>query len=137
MAAGDVITGSAMTLKIGATPVAANHVGKWSIVKKVSNAKYASNSTAGWKKSVVGTKDWSGSITVFLHDGAALEWSIEGAVVAAQFHVDGGGSDYYSGSIRIVEVSEEYDADTGDPVAVEITYEGDGALTANGTIIDV
>lgn len=137
MAAGDVISGSAMTVKTGGTPTAALHVGKWSITKKIETGKYASNSTSGWRKAVAGVKDWSGSMTVFLHDGAALEWSIEGAEVACQFHADGGGSDYYGGSIRITEVSEEFDADSGDPVASTITFEGSGALTANGTIFDV
>lgn len=137
MAAGDVISGAAMTVKYGATPAAALHVGKWSIAKKRETGKYASNSTAGWRKAVAGVKDWSGSMTVFIHDGEALEWSVEGAEVACQFHAVSGDADYYSGNIRITEATEEYDADSGDPVACEITFEGSGALTAAGTILDV
>lgn len=137
MPAGDVISGSAMSVLYGGTPAAALHVGKWSISKKIETGKYASNSTSGWRKAVAGVKDWSGSMTVYIHDGAALEWSVEGAEVSCQFHADGGGSDYYAGSIRITEVSEEFDADSGDPVASEITFEGSGALTASGTLLDV
>lgn len=138
MPAGDVISGAAMTVLYGAvTPAAALHVGKWSITKMVETGKYASNSTAGWRKAVAGVKDWSGSMTVYIHDGAVLEWSVEGAEVEVQFHADGGAADYYEGNIRITEVSEEFDADSGDPVAAEVTFEGSGALTANGTMLDV
>ena len=76
-------------------------------------------------------------MTVFIHDGASLEWSIEGAEVEMQFHAIAGGADYYSGNIRITEANEEYDADSGDPVACEITFEGSGALAAAGTHLDV
>ena len=137
MAAGDVITGKAMTVKYGATPAAANHVGMWSITKTVESGQFASNSTSGWRKTVKGVKHWSGQMTVFLHDGAQLEWSIEGAEVACQFHADGGDADYYSGTIQVTEVSEEFDADSGDPVSSTITFLGSGALTSAGTLLDV
>lgn len=137
MPAGTVLDGSGMTVYTGGTPVENFHVGKWSITKTRVTGRFASNSTSGWRTSTAGVKEWTGSMTVFLHDGAALEWSVEGAEYTCQFHIDGGGSDYYSGNIRITEVTEELDADSGDPISVEISFEGSGALTANGTVLDV
>lgn len=78
MAAGEVITGVAMDVEYGDTPASALHVGKWSITKSKEQGQYASNSTGGWRRTVGGVKHWSGSMTVYLHDGEALEWSIEG-----------------------------------------------------------
>jgi hypothetical protein len=141
MPAGDVISGENMTVQYGSTPAAALHVGMWTIAKKREVGKYASNSTSGWRKTTAGVKDWSGTMNVFIHDGAVLEWSIEGAVVDMQFHptftASTDESTYYSGQIRITEVTEEYDSDSGDPVAANITFEGHGALTSSGTVVDV
>lgn len=134
MAAGDTISGKDMTVKYGSGGAnVANHAGKWQIKKEAVNSEFATNSTAGWFKGQTGAKKWSGSLHVKLHDGAALEFTV-GSTVEMQFHQDA--SSYYSGSIVITEVNDgEVDAESGDPLSVDITFMGHGALTVGGGTI--
>ena len=69
MAAGTVFTGKDMTFKTGATPTEEVHTGKWEVTIGGASGKFASNSTGGWRKTTLGAGEWSGSVTVMLHDG--------------------------------------------------------------------
>ena len=130
MAAGDTVTGVNMTFKYGAGPTVANHVGKFKIKKSVESASYATNSTAGWKKATVGVKSFSGTMSVMLHDGAALEFTV-GSTIDADFYYTA--TDYYEGSITISDIDDpEVDAESAAPLSVDITFLGNGALTVGG-----
>ena len=101
MAAGVPFTGKSMTLKTGATPTALDHVGSWELTIGGASGKYATNSTGGWRKTTVGVGEWSGKMTIMLHDGGAQPLA-RGDEVFAQFHADS--DDYISGTIVITEV---------------------------------
>ena len=117
MAAGTPFTGKSMTFKTGGTPTEVDHTGKWELTIGGASAKYATNSTGGWRKTTVGVGEWSGTVTVMLHAGGAQPLA-RGDEVAAQFHADS--DDYISGTIIITEVGPiTFDADSGDPVAID------------------
>lgn len=135
MAAGNVFSGKDMTFKTGATPAVEVHTGRWEITITGNGGKYASNSTSGWRKSVKGTKEWSGTVRVMLHDGESMPFVVDDEV-AAQFHVDS--DDYISGTILILEVGPiTVDADSGDPIAIDYKFNGQGAPATSGTAFDV
>ena len=135
MAAGNVFSGKDMTFKTGATPTVEVHTGRWEVTITGNGGKYASNSTAGWRKTVKGTKEWSGTVRIMLHDGESMPFIVDDEV-AAQFHVDS--DDYISGTIMILEVGPiTVDADSGDPIAIDYKFNGQGAPATSGTAFDV
>lgn len=135
MAAGNVFSGKDMTFKTGGTPAVEVHTGRWEITITGNGGKYASNSTSGWRKTVKGTKEWSGTVRVMLHDGESMPFVVDDEV-AAQFHVDS--DDYISGTILILEVGPiTVDADSGDPIAIDYKFNGQGAPATSGTAFDV
>ena len=131
MAAGTPYTGKSMTFKTGSPAAALDHVGKWELTIGGASGKYATNSTGGWRKTTVGVGEWSGSVTIMLHDGGAQPL-VRGDEVAAQFHIDS--DDYISGTIVITEVGAiTVDADSGDPVAIDYKFDGQGAPSKSGS----
>jgi predicted secreted protein len=135
MPAGNVFSGKDMSFKTGSTPAVEVHTGKWELTITGNVGKYASNSTGGWRKSVKGVKEWSGTVTVMLHDGEAMPFVVDDEV-AAQFLVDA--SNYISGTVLITEVgSITVDADSGDPIAIDYKFDGQGAPASSGTAMDV
>jgi predicted secreted protein len=135
MAAGTVFTGRNMTFKSGSPATAQDHVGKWSVKIGGASGKYASNSTGGWRKTVIGAGEWSGTVTIFLHDGGAMPYA-RGDEIAAQFHIDS--DDYISGTIIITEIPEILaDADSGEPVKVDYNFDGQGVPSKSGTAFKV
>ncbi len=135
MAAGTVFSGKDMTFKTGSPAAEEVHSGRWEITLTSNSGKYASNSTSGWRKSVKGTKEWSGTVRIMLHDGESMPFILNDEV-AAQFHADS--DDYISGTILITEVGPiTLDADSGDPVAIDYKFSGQGAPAASGTAFDV
>jgi len=135
MAAGTPFTGKSMTFKSGATPAAQDHVGKWELTIGGASGKYATNSTGGWRKTTVGVGEWSGSVTIMLHDGGGMPYA-RGDEVAAQFHADS--DDYISGTIIITEVGAiTFDADSGDPVAIDYKFDGQGVPSKSGSAFKV
>ena len=77
MAAGNVFSGKDMTFKTGSPAAAEVHTGRWEITITGNGGKYASNSTSGWRKSVKGVKEWSGTVRVMLHDGESMPFVVE------------------------------------------------------------
>lgn len=135
MAAGTPLTGNGMTIYSGGTPTEVDHGSEWSIDISAANAMFATNSTGGWKQSVTGVKEWSGSMTLLAHAGGAPAFTI-GQEVACQFHgVES--SQYYSGTVQITKVSTVFAADSADPIALKYEFNGSGALTVTGTYLDV
>jgi len=135
MAAGNVFSGKDMTFKSGATPTVEPHTGKWEITITGNVGKFASNSTGGWRKSVKGPKEWSGTVTVMLHDGEAMPFVVDDEI-ACQFHVDA--TNYISGTILVTEVGAiTVDADSGDPIAIDYKFDGQGVPATSGTAMDI
>ena len=135
MPAGTPFTGKSMTLKTGTPAAALDHVGSWEVTIGGASGKYASNSTAGWRKTTIGVGEWSGKMTIMLHDGGGQPLA-RGDEVAAQFHADS--DDYISGTIVITEVGPiTLDADSGDPVAIDYAFDGQGAPSKSGNAFDI
>jgi len=135
MAAGTPFTGKSMTFKSGATPAAQDHVGKWELTIGGASGKFATNSTGGFRKTTIGVGEYSGSVTILLHDGGGMPYA-RGDEVAAQFHADA--DDYISGTIIITEVGPiTLDADSGDPVAIDYKFDGQGAPSKSGNAFKV
>ena len=135
MPAGTPFTGLNMTLKTGSPATALDHVGSWELTIGGASAEYATNSTGGWTKTVTGRSNWSGKMTIMLHDGGAQPLA-RGDEVFAQFHVDA--DDYISGTIKITEVGPiTADADSGEPVAIDYTFAGQGAPSKSGNAFDI
>lgn len=135
MAAGTVYSGKDMTFKTGSPVAEEVHTGRWEITLTSDGGKYASNSTSGWRKTVKGVREWSGTVRIMLHDGEAMPFVLNDEV-AAQFHIDS--DDYISGTILITEAGPiQADADSGDPVYVDYKFDGQGAPSQSGTAFKV
>ena len=135
MAAGTPFTARGFNFKIGSPAAEVDHTGEWELTIGGASAKYATNSTGGWRKTTIGVGEWSGSIKIMLHTGGAQPLA-RGDEVAAQFHADS--DDYISGTIVITEVGPiTFDGDSGEPVAIQYAFDGQGAPSKSGTAFDI
>lgn len=92
-----------------------------------------------WKKSLDGSKEWGGSITIVFSTTAAEaldlieDWFYATNPANRTLQVDvpdsGTGSRRYSGEIRVREFKYPFDRPEAGPVTVEVTFDGDDALT--------
>ena len=129
MTAGNPLTGNAMTFKISGSAVA--HTAKWMVKGTAAKGRYASNSTAGGRKTSVGVKDWTGSATLFLHDGATMAM-VMGTEYSVVLHGTAT-SDTISGTIIVTDVGDiTFDADSGEPVACDFAFDFQGIPTGAG-----
>lgn len=135
MAAGTPFTGKDITFKSGSPLATAVSVAGWLINIEGANAQYATNDTAGWTKTLVGVKTWSGTLTILLHDGEAQPFKV-GDEAACEFIVETGES--LNGTIVITAVNNiGTSVDSADPIAVEYAFNGQGAPTETGTTFTV
>lgn len=129
MSAGTPLTGNAMTFKISGAAV--EHTAKWMVKGSAAKGRYASNSTAGGRKTTVGVKDWTGSVTLFIHAGATMAMVI-GTEYSVVLHGTAS-SDTITGTIIVTEVGDvTFDADSGEPVACDFTFDFQGIPTGAG-----
>lgn len=132
MAAGTPLTGNTMTFKIAGTAV--DHTGKWMIKGTAAKGRYASNSTSGGRKTTVGVKDWSGTVSVLIHAGATMQM-VMGTEYAAVFHGTAT-TDTITGTIIVTEVGDiTFDADSGEPVSVDYAFDFQGIPTGAGAFV--
>jgi hypothetical protein len=121
MSAGTPLTGNAMTFKISGAAI--EHTSKWMVKGTAAKGRYASNSTSGGRKTTVGVKDWTGSATVFIHAGATMAMVMHGTA----------SSDTITGTIMVTDVGDiTFDADSGEPVACDFTFDFQGIPTGAG-----
>ena len=136
MSAGTPLTGNTMSFYTGGTPAVSVHTAQWEITVEAANGMYASNSTSGWKKSVTGVKSWSGSVKKLIHDGESPGLNI-GAEYACEFY-GVATTDKIVGTVQITKVGPiTFDAESGDPVAVDFEFNGSGAFTVTGNALDI
>lgn len=129
MAAGTPLTGNTMTFKVAGSEVA--HTAKWSVKNSPATGRYASNSTSGGRKSVVGVKDWTGTVTLLIHAGATMAL-VAGTEYACVFHGTAS-TDTITGTIMITEIGDiTFDSDSGDPVSVDFSFGFQGIPTGAG-----
>ena len=107
---------------------------KWTLEVEVPINSRGSNSSAGWKKKSTGVKNAKGKLQFAVVAGSQEEL-VPGETYALEFHVDSSGSNYYSGSCVIGNMSGlEVDMDEGKDVSTEFVWECDGALSAVGNV---
>lgn len=134
MAAGDVQNGVGATFKYGATPAVMFHTAEWEITPTVATNPHATNSTSGWTKRTTGTKDWTGTVKVYVHDGEASPLVL-GTSYAVEFHRDATGNNYYSGNAVVASPGAvAVNIETGENVSHTYALEANGVLTANGDV---
>ena len=93
--------------------------------------RYATTSTAGGRKTTVGVKDWSGSVTLLIHAGATMAM-VMGTEYSVVFHGTAT-VDTITGTIMITEVGDmTFDADSGEPVSCDFTFDFQGIPTGAG-----
>lgn len=134
MPAGTILSGSVATVKYGGTPSEVLHATGWTLSATVKNRSFATNSSSGWDLTVAGTKTYTSTITVALHDGEASPLGL-GESVAIQYHIDDTGSNYYSGTGRVIGLGDiEANIDEGTDMLHTYQIACNGVLTANGTV---
>ena len=132
MAAGATLSGVGQTFKLGSTPVVSAHTQRWNVTFESADTEYATNSTAGWNEVSIGVKRWEGTCRFLVHAGGAIPVTI-GTEYEAQLHIDGGGSDYFSGTIKVLKSETVADSESSDPIGYDVTFKGHGALTKAGS----
>ena len=134
MAAGQTICGTGATFKQGASQTVVDNTAEWSISITAATVDYATNSTSGWKRRCAGTKDWSGTVRLYIHSGAAAALSV-GTAYDVEFHVDGGGANYYAGSAMVNDINNvTANIETGEPIGFEYALGANGVLAQNGVV---
>ena len=63
------INGNVQLVAQGGSLATIGSVRKWSVNRRAENQKYATNSTAGFKKTAKGIRDWDGSVDMYFDDG--------------------------------------------------------------------
>jgi len=131
MAAGTVVSGSKGSLTVGATKF---EITKWSFATSADTDRYATNETAGYKKTVAGNLAASGSIEGKRVTGATTRVEtvlVEGATIALVLELETGtiasGEITVSAVIKGVEL--EVDVDGGSIESFSCSFESDGAWT--------
>jgi uncharacterized protein involved in type VI secretion and phage assembly len=118
-----------MTFKVAGSAVA--HTAKWTLKNNPAKGRYASNSNAGGRKSTVGVADYTGSVTIFIHAGEAMQLK-SGTEYAVVFHGTAT-TDTITGTIMVEDVGDiVFDADSGDPVSCDYTFGVQGIPTGAG-----
>lgn len=119
-----VISGKSGDLTLGGTSVVAFK--QWQIDRSAAVSGTVNSGTSGWTAKTVGGKDWKGSFRMDHDSGADLVIDV-GDTAAAVFLLATGKT--RSGNIIITGIKEVVDYEKGDPDMVEVTFEGNGALT--------
>ena len=109
---------------IGGTPVA--DITRWEFHKTAGVRKYASSSTAGFRKAVAGVKDGQGTIE-FKWDAGAASPLVEGSGVTLLLYTNA--SEFFSVPAVIDNFRLSVDIDSGDISSVTATFETNGAWT--------
>ena len=115
-------------VKSGDTSLA--EITNWSWTRQANVSKYGSNSSAGHKKAVAGTKENSGSFDFKLNTAGSSPLD-EGDSVTLQLLTDG--TNGWSVPAVVGEVQLDVDIDTGEVVGGSCSFEGNGAYSAVGS----
>lgn len=109
---------------IGATPIA--DITSWELDKEVRTNRFASSSTAGFKKTVAGVKQGQGTIE-FKWDSAAASPIVEGSAVTLKLYLNA--TEFFTVPVIVRTFRLKVDIDTGDVTLGVAQFETDGAWT--------
>ncbi len=112
------------------TPAEIADITKWTYDEEVARSKYASSSTGGWKRTVAGQKEWSGTLEGVCQSGQKAPFA-SGDYVDAKLQGPTTG-DAITGTICIGTVKFETDIEEGKELRYTCDYDGDGAPTKTG-----
>lgn len=124
--AGAGVSGAYGDVKIATTQV--SEIKKWTFNPKANVAKYASNKTAGYKKSVAGVKEGSGSLEC-VWDPAIPPNTVINVGTSVTLKLYTTATQFYQVPAVIADFSIVVDLDTGDPVGYTANFEADGQWT--------
>lgn len=129
MSAGNPLNGNTMDFKIAGSKV--EHTGKWTARGTSAKGRYGTNSTGGGRKTSVGIKDWSASVTILIHDGATMPLKM-GTEYAVVFYGTAS-TDTITGTVIVTDIGDiTFDADSGDPVSIDYSLDFQGIPTGAG-----
>jgi hypothetical protein len=111
------------------------HMRNFNVDASVNIDAFNTNSTSGWNARVPGVKDATGTFEWVLPVGFTSTPLDVGDCVAGQFHVDGTGSNYWSGRIVIESEGVPVDVTAGGAIVFSYGWGSDGALTKNGGLV--
>jgi hypothetical protein len=109
---------------IGSTTI--GEVLKWSLTKTAHTTRFGSSSSGGYKKTIAGTKQASGSIEMKL-DTAAASPVLEGSSVTLLLKCDG--TVKYTMPAVINSFAVSVDIDNGEVISQSVNFESNGAWT--------
>lgn len=122
--AGAGFSGKDGTVKIASTDVA--EIRNWKFNPKSNNPKYASNKTSGYKRTVAGVKEGSGSMSgAWDHSIDFLAVVDVGTSVTLKLYTDG--THFFSVPSVIDDCSINVDVDNGEIVSWDSNFSANGA----------
>lgn len=120
------VSGQFGTVEIGASDLV--ECTGWKFSRKANVHQYASNTSAGYKRAVAGTKSGSGTISGKYSSADPIDDHFEeGDEVTLKLYTTA--SAYYSVPAVIESIDFEVDMDEGDIVSWEAAFTADGAWT--------
>jgi hypothetical protein len=124
--AGTGFSGKDGDVKIGTTAI--NEIKAWTFNPKANNVRYASNATGGYKRTVAGVKEGSGTCSGVYTATATFHTVIDvGTSVALKLYLNA--TLFYSVPAVISDYKLTVDLDSGEIVGWEASFETDGAWT--------
>lgn len=106
-------------------PIGSANVTKWTCDLTVSTSRVGHSNSSGWKATVAGTKEGTGSYEAKLDSGDTIP-NIGDSV---SLTLNTGGSLQLSGNAIIKSVHVEVDIDNGEAVGYSASFETDGPWT--------
>lgn len=114
------------TVHVGSSEIL--EVSEWTFQKKANVHEYATNATAGHKKTVSGTKSGSGSLKGVLDPGDRITDHInEGDTVTLKLYDTAAA--FYTVPATIENIDTSADIEEGSPVPWSASFKADGAWT--------
>tara|TARA_Y100000034_G_C6767975_1_gene342464 strand:+ start:310 stop:690 length:381 start_codon:yes stop_codon:yes gene_type:complete len=99
---------------------------KWTADKDFGVNTYNSRDSAGWQKTIVGNKKFSGTLEGKIDVDDSIEDDIDTeSLVALQLHQNT--ANYWAGNGRVSNFSITCDPDTGEPQTWSCSWESDGS----------
>lgn len=120
------ISGKDGDVKIGTTSI--NEIKKWSFNPKVNTQRYASNKTGGYKCTIPGTKEATGTLSgVYTTSDSHINVIDVGTMVTLKLYINA--TLFFSVPAVITDYKLDVDLDNGEIVGWEGSFESDGPWT--------
>jgi hypothetical protein len=115
-------SGKGGDVKIASTTI--GEVLRWTFTKRVNSNRFGTSASGGFKRSVGGVKEGSGTISM-KYDVGAANTIAEGSAVTLKCYLDA--THFYSIPALVTSCQVMADMDTGDAIGSEFSFDTDGA----------